>query len=584
MPEALTAGELARSSEKLGPPTLINSEYLKGLNRQDVTELTHRLAETIDHFGNSNFRTNEQKDADRAYLQSAVKVKADPDCLWEAAHTLYRKKEAEIIYGIIRRAQIMAAAYAQGREARIPEGIKAGKLHKKCTQNSDGLKYLTGFNEQQLLYGNGACFNLLNWQLKLYHKEKEAAVSQSRRNLFKAAARVGIFALTGVLAAAVVKVGIPPESAPKPIQPTPTAKPPAKINAESSEAPKRYNALGKFTIPHPDLYIPGTNRRIDTAITPGLLGIKGYGSDYRFLVDIDGNGRDVEVPIGQLDVVEGEPIAEKAIKKNDFLGIRADDPKLIKEAAKLGVGKVRITVGHGEISDDSKDSQTVRKAIQEARARNLEIVLVFQPDGPLSDIELERRLRYLFSGHLIGNYNKVIIELGNEPDNHAIPFWKGDLKTFARFIKKSTDIIWSKLGWSNTKVLIGALESIGHTDELLDGLKAAGFDLSKLDPEKVMLAVHAYHTVEDLQIRIDYVREVFKQKGIDIPIWLTELGMAPEHKRDIVQIIDKAKGLGVAGVLIHELPDMDGMGFWDVVKWKPNPYFWLLQYYTQYRA
>lgn len=343
----------------------------------------------------------------------------------------------------------------------------------------------------------------------------------------------------------------------------------------------RYSCLGQFIIT-PDIFKPGGEKPSDLKNIPLQVGIKGYGSNFRFAVVI--NGENYEVPIGQINVVRGEPLAEGDIRRNNSLGIRVDDPRLIKEAARLGVGKVRINVDSGDLSKNNDETKRMISVIQEAKSKDLEIVLVFHPDGPLENQELERRLSFLFSERVVGNYQKVAIELGNEPDNTRVAFWKGrDLKTFAAFVKQSTDIIWSKLGRKETQIIIGALVWEGNITALLNNLQSVGFDLTKIDPKKLILAVHAYNTVEDVVRRMNTTKAALAAKGANIPIWITELGRGDEDKTDIVGMIDKSKQLGVSTVLIHELPNYENFGYWDMTKGKPTPYFWLLQYYSHFR-
>src|SRR3989338_650430 len=257
-------------TEKANPPPLINPGYLKGLNRQDIVELSYRVADVLyaRNLGSSNIQTDEQHKADSRYLQSVARTKngrmnlrghlpvsiADPDDLWITVHVLYPKEQAEAIYGIIRRAQLIALAQETNQTVRIAEGIKAGKIHQKLIKNPDNevLKYV---NNQQLLYGEGACFRLLSWQLPPYQAEKAAAHSKSRRQFLKAAATVGVTAATAGLIATVTKVGLPAETPPKPKDKMVPAKPtvePAKKSGpaiivergpESIKTPEKYPSL-----------------------------------------------------------------------------------------------------------------------------------------------------------------------------------------------------------------------------------------------------------------------------------------------------------------------------------------------------
>lgn len=556
-------------------PPLGNIEGLRGLNRTDVLGLSLALTASLNRAGETAGgvkREDEHYDQDIVFLKAKVaeqkrrlnldKLEKDDDHLWVATQILLPPKEAEIAYQIIRIAEFTALGI------KLPVDPSSKNIYKelKEVKNKDLLFQL---NDRQIINGPNASLNLLERVLQEKRAEK-AGYGRTRRRFFQVAA-LGTAALAAKLIHNTLQGSNETSYAARIAE--------SSTEIDSAEKLNQYSCLGQFTTNKPEIFMPAGNQLVILNTIPVEVGIKGYSSNFRFAVDIDGQA--FEVPVGQLDITKGEPMAEKNIRRNNFLGIRVDDADLIKEAVKLGISKVRIDIEE-RIFSDNQLTERARKTIQAAKSNNLELVLAFHPTAPLPPQELKRRLTLLFSKEMLGDYNKVAIELGNEPDNKDVKFWKDeDLETFAEFVKQSTDIIWSDFGLKNIPIIIGALTWEGNTEKFINSLETSGLDLANVNPNKLILAVHAYNTVADIEKRMKTTKEILAKKGINLPIWITELGIKADKKNHLVEMLDASKKLGVSAVLIHELPDVEGFGFWDMAMQKPTPYFWLLQYYSQ---
>lgn len=413
--------------------------------------------------------------------------------------------------------------------------------------------------------------------------------------------------LVGVAATAAAvslsKIGLPSlENPPQPSQPSTKIQteaqtkpifiqPPKPVTEQPkrTELPKRV-VLGTFETDkrnpkagNPDIYILGTDTKVKLPNNIGEFEIRGYGTRLRYKIFIPATNQFFEVPIDQVKIIQGEPLLEAEIAPNNFIGIRADQPELIKEAKKMGASKVRINLQGCQLERDDSFSLGCKSAIKEAINNKMEIILVFHPDRPLPRAEMLERLEYLFSDWVVDGYKNITLELGNEPDNGHIPFWENrNLGTFTEFIKQAAEVIRVDLKREDIKLIIGALVNQDNTDSLLNELSQKGVNLKGF-----ALAVHAYQDVSDLETRLSKVKVSLQKRELKMPIWVTELGVANYDKNALVPMLNFATSTPeIQAVLLHELPDHeDNFGFINPQTRQYYPSYYLIQRYSQlYRA
>lgn len=392
-----------------------------------------------------------------------------------------------------------------------------------------------------------------------------------------------------------------PASSPTPDQ-TPSKTPVPSPTPEISTTPKtpeklKTQCIGTLDLrssasKNPEFYLPGTEKRISLAKIPEKFEIKGYGigdknsnSAYRYTIMDPSTGQLIEIPIRQVNIVEGSPIPESDIKPNPFFGIRVNDPESVKLACEMGVGKLRINGEGCEIDSPTQlKDRKLHNLIKEAIKYNMDIVLVFHPNTPLEKNELRRRIQCLLSNEQLGNYNKVSIELGNEPDDPNVDFWVDrNPQTFAKFIKDSTEIIREHPKGRDTKLILGAINTQPNTDKWFSTLMSSGVDLNDYE-----IALHIYNGVSNVSLRdwLRFLRDYLNKHNIKSAINITEFGVPNYDKRGFIEdlefIKEQSKNLNISGVLIHELEDYEAQfGFVDPATRTPYPYFYGIQRATQ---
>jgi len=234
----------------------------------------------------------------------------------------------------------------------------------------------------------------------------------------------------------------------------------------------------------------------------------------------------------------------------------------------IGASMVRISGGHGELLTTDGDA---RQAIEAAMVQKLDIVYDLNPGEKISRDETRRRIKDFLS--VVGSYDKkIILELGNEPDNREVAYWKNrDLATFAQWVAEATDEA-RKLN-PNVEVVVGALADTRLQKTLVRNVVA---ELGKLgiDPGSVVWGEHAY-TMQQLVENTDRVRQAVG----DGKVMLTELGSRKNSGNDkLVDMIDKAKSLGILRIIVHELTQSsEGYGLLDPYTRKVYTTFWQIQ-------
>lgn len=428
-----------------------------------------------------------------------------------------------------------------------------------------------------------------DYQVPIDQIKNELLAQPNKRKLL-----IGVAATAAVVSLS--KIGLPSlENPPQPstnIQTEAQTKPifnqppePATEQPKKTELPKRV-VLGTFETDkrnpkagNSDIYILGTDTKVKLPNNIGEFEIRGYGTRLRYKIFIPATNQFFEVPIDQVKIIQGEPLLEAEIAPNNFIGIRADQPELIKEAKKIGASKVRINLQGCQLERDDSFSLGCKSAIKEAIDNNMEVILVFHPDRPLPRAEMLERLEYLFSDQVVDGYKNITLELGNEPDNGHIPFWEHrNLGTFTEFIKQAAEVIRVDLKREDIKLIIGALVNQDNTDSLLNELSQKGVNLKGF-----ALAVHAYQDVSDLETRLSKVKGSLQKRGLKMPIWVTELGVANYDKSALVPMLNFATSTPeIQAVLLHELPDHEqDFGFLNPITKERYPSYYLIQRYSQ---
>lgn len=240
-------------------------------------------------------------------------------------------------------------------------------------------------------------------------------------------------------------------------------------------------------------------------------------------------------------LVEGKR-HQPLVPRNPYLGMRNDIPKLMDMVSNLGAFQVRIDGGLSETNGDTLKDESVKEAVQKAKENNLSILYLFNPQQLLSREEIHKRLEVI-----LAQGGDITLELGNEPDDVNVPFWKGrDLKSYARFIKVASEEA-EKIK-PGTKVVVGALVERKNFPKLVAYLKQ-----EQVSPNNLTFAIHAYHTPGELSAWIDTVQlEVSQPK-----LMVTEAGINvsqfnPQADANLLEMARMAQRLQIP-FFIHQL-------------------------------
>lgn len=246
--------------------------------------------------------------------------------------------------------------------------------------------------------------------------------------------------------------------------------------------------------------------------------------------------------------VEAAPVKEKLPALNPNLGIRNDVLKLMPLVTEFGARNVRIDGGLSETSPDGKIKDWENLALlDETKRLGLDVLYVFNPQQLISREEIRARLKAILSRD-----QKITIELGNEPDDVNVPYWKDrNLETFAEFIKIASEET-AKIK-PDTKLVVGALVGQENIKQLVSHLEKKEVDIKKLT-----YAIHAYHSADEIWTRVASVKVATK----GAPVMVTEAGITNEggdnnpgnNIQDLVEIYRAARSVSDGPVFIHELP------------------------------
>ncbi len=234
---------------------------------------------------------------------------------------------------------------------------------------------------------------------------------------------------------------------------------------------------------------------------------------YQFLIR---EGRRTRyVPMKSVQITEGYPFPDIVTKT--AIGVRLDDPGLMSHVAPMGAGSVRIFGPHEEIGRES----VFERAIREAEIQGLSPLVLFAPTGPQDDNYVRSKIE-----SILLNHPTATIQLGNEPDNPVVEFWKdGDLNSFAHFVMTALGVIWEK-SWQNggkTLVCLAGLQEINNTEKFLRIMKDAGLNFRN---PYIRMGLHSYQGVWDLSAKIPKVLTAHRKLSIPMPkYWLTEVGV-----------------------------------------------------------
>lgn len=244
-----------------------------------------------------------------------------------------------------------------------------------------------------------------------------------------------------------------------------------------------------------------------------VLSPTGYG---RFLVRTEDG--EFEVFIEDLDI-EGDLSWEKKTVNSEWLGFEASNAEQIDKMIQLGAGTVKISLG----------GDNAIEAINKAKERNLNIVLVFDPGRPLSGGEINKEVARMLA--TVKGYSQVSFELGNNMDLQQ--GWKGDLRKFAVFATGAANSIKNQR--PDAKIIIGPVAKAESVKKLFDAVR------NYTKSSRFVYAVAA-GSLEDLEEKIAQVTAEFGSLNPNFVV--SGLGYAAQEK-DGVQVSERYRGLKI---------------------------------------
>lgn len=267
---------------------------------------------------------------------------------------------------------------------------------------------------------------------------------------------------------------------------------------------------------------------------------------FRYLVKDRGQLK--RVLIKTVQVTEGYPFSE--VVTSPRIGMRLDSASLMEHVAPSGAGSVRI---FGPIEEVGVRGSVLENALVAAEAQDLSPLLVFAPTWPREDGYIRDRV-----GSVIENHPTTVFNLGNEPDNIYVEFWKDhDLPSFAHFAMTALGAIWDR-SWSrggDTLAVISAVQDIKNQRRYLETLRDAGVNFNN---PYLKFGLHTYQSVSDLVYKMPIVRNAFARVGVKKPpLWITEGGVTyPGWSKWItLEMAQEAFRQGVERFYVHTLVD-----------------------------
>lgn len=379
----------------------------------------------------------------------------------------------------------------------------------------------------------------------------------------------------------------PPKAKPLPLEslnpqvpspPTPTAAttetqapaaPTSPTGEPQPEAPFRVevNAYARLKNAFPQLKDPLSGQPlpfdlIKNIVQSKLIEVIGYGktNDYAFRCFDPVSQKIFDIPISQAEIVQGSPLRREQMPKLPYLGIRNDSPELMQYVAELGCSSVRVVSNN----NDPIPKQRILETLEVATAAGAKVLYTYNPSITPSPEKIKQHLY-----QVLGRY-EVDLEIGNEPDETTEAYWKDylngeSLESFVGFIK--TTIEEARKLRPGIRIVIGALvDPLKNQGRLVQGLKEAGVDLSKVD-----FAVHGY-AKDELETRIGLVKAATGKRELV----LTELGFDGDVNGVVPELIKFTRNLGVSEIYLHELGRFkDSWGYIDpqTKKFAPKAYY-----------
>lgn len=239
-------------------------------------------------------------------------------------------------------------------------------------------------------------------------------------------------------------------------------------------------------------------------------------------------------------------------------GIRNDVTALMPLAKKLGAGHVRI-----EGQDwDIRTNPRLRNNLETASRLDLPVLYIFNPVQAIQP----QRIQELLSP--IVHIYSTEIEIGNEVDNLGVPFWEqlyqsyhssGDEElNFVGFAKhaRTTILIIKELDQIRrakkpTRIILGALANVKYAQAYKESLQSAGINL---DGPNLFWAVHAYHSVCDVEEKIEALLKVRYPAS---RLRFTEIGLQGKDKSKLSEMMRRSFQLTGNPITVHELPNMN---------------------------
>lgn len=241
-----------------------------------------------------------------------------------------------------------------------------------------------------------------------------------------------------------------------------------------------------------------------------------------------------------------EKLKEKGCP-NITASIRNNDPEKMRLVLDLCFGGVRVAVDGMSFYTNPK----VKEAIAAAQKLDLKVITVLNPHQldplvlPGGQIKTpEQQIR-----DLLTLFPNVDLEIGNEPDNSIIPFWKReDLETFAKYFKKVYKEA-TKIN-PNINIIVPSTVDIAKTVRLIQLITS--YDENdpedvKVDLNRLKLAVHVYNESQDIKDKLGFLKQHFKIGSVTYSqikdnIVFTEVGVEGPEREGLARMLSYIRG------------------------------------------
>lgn len=368
---------------------------------------------------------------------------------------------------------------------------------------------------------------------------QEETAKTAARPRAKRRPRIGLRTVAGVLTAAAVASPFVARQVNERATP-----PPIEVRV-----PGRTYTPGTLNTDQPTYFKPGTNEVVSLTSTRKTIELVHPAGNGRFTVWTPQG--EFEIPMEQVAVSENARFSwEKEENRVEGFGFDAyESPEMIDRAAELGASIVRIPL---EEANDQffKNRPETKAAIKRAKEKNLKIMLLYNPHMEIGRDDASRRIDNILA--LVGDYGKVSFVIGNEPDMSAHwDHWQDqNYKQYAAFVKQSVELFEQKRPGS--ELIIGTTAQRELIGNVVKAVKNAGLDINKLT-----FALNGYHTVENIQKRIERLKAA---AGPDVKFIFGELGTnnSDKEKAEILpQMINAARAGGAREVIVFKLANSE---------------------------